>query len=482
MKKILLSALVALVAGFYTPVDAQCNFSGAGVKLNGSTYTDPVTGQCMINIDLYFDLQSNAGGKYVYVHIWPTSLYPDYSYSNPPLAADLVNSVATLGFYHFGSELYLLETYTPDLTIANFKYTGMTITKGPGELSGYDRFAISNLIIASPVSCTVPQSFTADAWESQSSSAQNIHCYSKGLAFYANDPKITGLLFCQVPRTYRFEITTINTAGISISYKVFLNNGDGVYNKTTDTIQLSAASDIALNNSNEYKFTSPVMSYEPYSSASPYADRSLWIVVTSPSITNEVYARLDNSCIPLPVQFRSFTAARNKTVVTLKWTTASEADNKGFYIERRNAGGEWATAGFIASSAMNGNSQQELDYSFADINTYNTITEYRIKQMDINDKASYSVTRPVKGYGQSGDLIIYPNPSPDGRLNIVFEKLNYPFTLELFDMNGRLIRKWVNYNETRLTMINLQPGIYMIKLWLPETKEQISGKVIVNRQ
>jgi hypothetical protein len=48
-------------------------------------------------------------------------------------------------------------------------------------------------------------------------------------------------------------------------------------------------------------------------------------------------------------------------------------------------------------------------------------------------------------------------------------------------MNGRLIRKWVNYNETRLTIAKVPQGIYTLKVCIPATLEQITGKVIVGR-
>lgn len=481
MKKIILVALLAALAGFIQPVSAQCTFSGAGVKLNGSTYTDPVTGKCMINIDLYFDLESNAGSKYVYIHIWPASLYPSYNYSNPPVAANLVNAVATLGFYHFGGALYMLDSYTPDPGIADFKYSGLAISKSMGSVPGYDRFVISNLLIASPASCSIPQSFIADAWGSQSANAQNIHCFSKGLNFYANDPRVTGLLFCQVPRTYRFDITTINTSGMTVNYEVFIDNGDGIFNRAADTISIATASSVQLDNTNSYKFSSPVMSYLPWAAQKPYSDKAVWIVVTSPALANEVYARLDNTCIPLPVNFNSFTAMRNKAVVELKWTTATETNNRGFFIERKYSGGDWETAGFIPTLAAEGNSQEMLSYTFSDNNMITAVTEYRLQQSDINGKISYSAVRSVKGYGQSKGITVYPNPSGNGQVNVLFEKTSHPFIIELLDMSGRLLQKWSCSNQSQLVIVNMQPGVYILKVWIPGTQELITEKIIINR-
>lgn len=485
MKKFtLLAAMLFLYGSMTTTVYGQCNFSKAGVELMNTPYTDPVTGNCIIRIDLYFDLQSNPGGKYVFVHIWPTASYPNLSYNNPPVSADLANSVATLGFYHQGTTLTLLSSYNADPLIPNFKFDGLTITAGPGVTAGYDRFEIEGLIISSPQSCSIPQSFTADAWESQSANAQNVHCFSKGLVFYANDPKITGLLLCGSPRTYRFTVTTINTTsstGFLFNYNVYIDDGDGVFNPTLDNINIASGSNITLDNSNGYKFSSGTLPYLPYSGQHPYTERALWVVVTSAAYTNEMYYLLDNSCIPLPVQFKNFTAVRNKQSVQLDWTTSTEVNCKGFYVERRNNSSNWETIGYTSTKAVNGNSVSDLDYSFTDINSSTAVTEYRIRQTDLDAKVVYSDTRTVKGTGQTGSMVIYPNPSMTGQVNIVFDKFNSPIDIGLYDMTGRLVKQWNDFTQDHLVMNNIPQGIYTVKVWIAATREQVTGKLVVTK-
>jgi Secretion system C-terminal sorting domain len=484
MKKILLLSVMMVLTGLVTTSYSQCVFANAGIKFNNS-YTDPGTNKCMISIDLYFDLKHNPGGKYVYVHIWPSSLYTDYSYPNttPPttLNGGLTNSIGSFGFFHQGEIVNLLDTYPPDANIPNFQHSGITITKSPSKIPGAERFTVTGLVLASPFSCAIPQVFIADMWESQSAQAQNIHCFAKGLTFFANDPKITGFLLCNPPRTYAFEISTINSSGLSVSYKVIIDNGDGIFNDKTDTLQVAQGNDIQLNSGNSFKYLSGLQGYLPYSGLKPYADRALWIVVTSPAITNEIYARLDNNCIGLPVTLKSFSAFRKGNTASLDWVTVTEADNKGFYIERRNGNSEWIIQGFVPSAAFNGNSNTEIAYQFNDNNIEKSNTLYRLRQIDMNGKISMSEIRVVAGKDNAGRLMVFPNPVINGELNLVFPREGMIAEIKLLNMNGQIVKQWSNFTGHRIYVNNIVPGVYTLAITDKQTREQFNMKVLVNK-
>ena len=133
---------------------------------------------------------------------------------------------------------------------------------------------------------------------------------------------------------------------------------------------------------------------------------------------------MTSSCATLPINLKSFTAARNHSNVGLKWETALEENNKGFEIQRKIGAGGWENAGFVASSALHGNSSSPITYEFTDINAAKGISQYRLKQIDIDSRANYSTIRSIRGEEQSGRTIVYPNPSNDGRINVVFEDVN----------------------------------------------------------
>jgi hypothetical protein len=488
MKKILLPLLAVLLIGSSNSVSSQCTFANPGIRLIAPPFTNPA-GKCVIRMELSFDILHNPGGKYFWVHLWPTNIYPDYSYptSHPPTTSIipggngiLDGSLATFGFFHQGGALNIQTFYPPDNNAPNFQ-TGYTISEisGGGVLPGSDRYTLNGITITLPQDCSIPQSFTADLWESQAANAQQVACVSKGVVIYANDPKISGLLFCAAPRTYSFTISTINTNGINVNYNVYIDDGDAIYNKTLDNINISSGNNLLLNNANNYQFSSGILTYLPYSIQKPYADRALWVVVTSPSISNDVYARLDNGCSPLPVLFKSFSAVRNQNMVLLSWGTAYEQNNRGFAIER-NTSGSWQEVAFVPSQGINGSSDISLVYQHTDINTIKGITQYRIRQVDFDRQSNYSNIVAVRGENQTGKIIIYPNPSA-GNVNVVFETAEVTRDVILTDMAGRIINQWRGITVNNIRIDNLRSGIYLLRVISTETREQQVEKIVVSK-
>ena len=484
MKKIILIiAMVALGGLFYNSSNAQCTFSGLGVKVN-SSYTDPVTNKCVVNIDLYFDIDHNAGGKYFWIHIWPTSLYPAaFDYHKPPTTSlipggngALDGSLTSFGYYHFQGALEPMLAYPPDANVPNFQ-SSYTLTEIPGTP---DRYTAHGLTITLPQSCDIPQSLTADAWESQSADAQNVACVSRGQQFFVNDPKITGFLQCATPRKYNFDIYTLSTTSRTVNYEVRIDNGDGVYNASLDTMLINSGS-TSINSTSPYH--SGLIGYPPYDNTKPYADKDLWVIVLKNATDqpNDLYYHLINACIPLPVQFASFTALRNKENVILKWVTATELNNKGFYVERKSGNGEWQVMGYIASQAANGNSNENLFYNYTDFNNLKAVSQYRIRQVDLDNKASYSDIRLVKGLEQTGNVVVFPNPSPDGQLNIVLDNIEGGATIRLIDMNGRVVKEWINVTTNKLNINYVSSGMYTLRVWMKGTNEPLNVKVMVSK-
>jgi hypothetical protein len=185
---------------------------------------------------------------------------------------------------------------------------------------------------------------------------------------------------------------------------------------------------------------------------------------------------------PLPVSFKTFTAARNKNIVGLKWTTASESNNLGFEIQRLIGGGSWQTVSFIYTQAIGGSSASDLTYTYNDANSTKGMSQYRIRQVDIDQKSKYSEIRAIRGDGQNGKTIVYPNPGiAGGKVNVVFEDADGTRDVSLIDINGRLVKQWKNITNNNLQIENLTPGFYNLKVIVRETGEQTIEKIVVNK-
>jgi len=184
----------------------------------------------------------------------------------------------------------------------------------------------------------------------------------------------------------------------------------------------------------------------------------------------------------LPVNLKSFIAARSNANVGIVWETATEENNKGFYIQRKIGAGAWQTLTFVPSQALNWNSNSVLRYEYTDNNPTKGITQYRLRQVDIDGKAAVSNIRAVRGLAQRATIIIYPNPSNDGKVNVIFEDVNSVRNVSLMDMNGRLLKQWKNVSNNNIQIDNLTPGFYTVRIENPETGEQALEKIVVNKR
>jgi hypothetical protein len=188
-----------------------------------------------------------------------------------------------------------------------------------------------------------------------------------------------------------------------------------------------------------------------------------------------------NGCAPLPVHFKSFTAVRSRSTVNLKWETTFEQNSDGFAVER-NIGGVWQEIAYVPSQAVNGTSDALLTYTYNDLNSNKGMTQYRIRQVDLDGKAKNSEIRAVRGDGQLGTTVVYPNPTSDGKVTVVFEESNVQRDISLIDMTGRVIRQWKGVTNNNIQIDNLTPGVFSVRIIVPATGEQSVEKIVVNKR
>ncbi len=94
----------------------------------------------------------------------------------------------------------------------------------------------------------------------------------------------------------------------------------------------------------------------------------------------------------IPVELTSFTAAQQGEGVALRWVTASETNNFGFHVERRDLDNpatiDYETIGFIQGA---GTSRGELQYLMVDTDLpHDGMYMYRLRQQDFDGTTSYS--------------------------------------------------------------------------------------------
>ena len=124
-----------------------------------------------------------------------------------------------------------------------------------------------------------------------------------------------------------------------------------------------------------------------------------------------------------------------------------------------------------------------LDYEYSDINNKaKGITQYRLRQVDFDGKHAYSPVRAVRAGSQKGKTIVYPNPSNDGRVNVVFADVNTIRDVSLMDMNGRIMKQWKGVANNNIQIDNLMAGFYTIRIIDTDTGEQTVEKIVVKKR
>lgn len=180
---------------------------------------------------------------------------------------------------------------------------------------------------------------------------------------------------------------------------------------------------------------------------------------------------------PLPVSLTSFTAARSGNTVTLYWSTSNETNNSGFIIER-NTQGNWEQVGFVPSAALSGFSTALHKYQYSDLNNHKSMSQYRLRQQDADGRGKYSDVRAVRGTEQDATTTVYPNPSSNGKLNVVFSDAAIR-DITVADLSGRQVKQWSGYNGNSLQVAGLSPGMFILVVMNKETGERTTEKIMI---
>lgn len=174
--------------------------------------------------------------------------------------------------------------------------------------------------------------------------------------------------------------------------------------------------------------------------------------------------------VTTPVALGQLAASNNTLGNTISWSSVSETANKGFEVQRSTDGINFTTIAFVASKAINGNSNTTIQYSYLDENPAIGENYYRVKQVDLNSNSSFSnVAKIIKGLARTEGVTLYPNPAKD-RVNIALNSLNgKKSTITVFNNNGKSVRQISLLGtgallNTSINLDGLANGLYFIKV------------------
>jgi hypothetical protein len=151
----------------------------------------------------------------------------------------------------------------------------------------------------------------------------------------------------------------------------------------------------------------------------------------------------------LPIELVAFEAKTASNGSLLSWTTASEKNNQGFDIERSLDGTDFQKIAFVKGAGTT-NSVQQYTYTDASVQS---ITYYRLKQVDTDGKFEYSKVVSVESDARS-----------TGRVKPTFVKdvltVEGATSYEIVDGTGRVLLQSI---ENQLNVQSLPQGFYVVR-------------------
>ena len=176
--------------------------------------------------------------------------------------------------------------------------------------------------------------------------------------------------------------------------------------------------------------------------------------------------------IPISATVINFSGIKKTNSDLLSWATSIEQNNGYFNLQHSTDGVNFNTIAKVNSKALNGNSQERLDYSVENTQPQSGHNYYRIEYVDLYGrvKAHEKVIDLIWGADGSSSVNIYPNPTTD-ILNIDLNASKSQNTIvKVFDISGRVVKQaevntQAGLNNIQLSFRDLASGLYTVGLY-----------------
>lgn len=139
-------------------------------------------GAGQITFDISFKHDRNSADKWLTIHMWKNTQYPDYNYNRVPTVTRLNNHVPFGTLVINNSTVSHNGSYTAAQAFAStYQNDNFPVMNTSGTTLTYN--SSTRMYTIRGLKTTVPSGtvlITYDVWSSQSSNNQNVHCYNTG--------------------------------------------------------------------------------------------------------------------------------------------------------------------------------------------------------------------------------------------------------------------------------------------------------------
>jgi trimeric autotransporter adhesin len=175
----------------------------------------------------------------------------------------------------------------------------------------------------------------------------------------------------------------------------------------------------------------------------------------------------------LPITLTEFSGKEIADNINLYWSTAQEINTDYFEVEHSIDGIAFKT--IQNASSKNHNSSVKTDYAIVDNNPNAGLHFYRIKEISLDGKISYSNIISVFKNGSITKLIVHPNPVKDV-LHINYNSTNEEDVVyKIYSVEGREVKQLQLHldkgnNDIKTDVASLPKGIYFVVLSKPNMR------------
>ncbi|MGV3657842.1 MAG: M43 family zinc metalloprotease, partial [Chitinophagaceae bacterium] len=176
----------------------------------------------------------------------------------------------------------------------------------------------------------------------------------------------------------------------------------------------------------------------------------------------------------LPVKLVQFEAKAAGRQINISWQTADERENKGFWLERSTNGIQYERQAWVPAASS-------YNYTYTDRFVQpGVVFYYRLQQVDVNGKTTYSGIRQAQVAGTGIGLQVTPNPT-SGQVKVFVSGQLEPFSVRLLNAAGGLVGQWQGVTALApfsLQMAHLPKGIYTVLVF---TADGIRSQKIIKQ-
>lgn len=190
--------------------------------------------------------------------------------------------------------------------------------------------------------------------------------------------------------------------------------------------------------------------------------------INTSNLGTEVWVGNIPADIGLPLDLLTFKGTLVNNDGLLEWKTENESNTASFIVERSIDGQNFQQVGVVVAANTTGlHSYNLTDPNITSLET--VIVYYRLKQVDMGEKYTYSEIVTLAIDKKKGSVTLYPNPVLTEMNLRVYTPQKEKLQWQLIDNNGRLIQHGQYELSPGITVVSenigrLSPGVYFMKI------------------